>query len=193
MQPILAGGGVAGIQTRVADMTDLSAAVPDGSVDVALCVFGVMFPPEPVKALAEIKRVLRPGTGVAVVVTWHYNEIIAMFAELTTQVGKIASEDDFVIPFMKFGDEGYMRRLVRDAGISADAVSYDFLQRKGGLPDRVVGVDAMVAADTHPFATKYAPYGAGVVKAFFEAKSAALTGGQGVPLGGTALALTIKA
>jgi SAM-dependent methyltransferase len=47
-----------------ADALDL----PDGSFDVALCQFGLMFVPEPVQALREMRRVLRDGGRLGVVV-----------------------------------------------------------------------------------------------------------------------------
>ena len=43
--------------------------VPDGSIDVALCALGLMYVPDPVRALSEMHRVLVPG-GRAVVAVW---------------------------------------------------------------------------------------------------------------------------
>jgi len=41
----------------------------DGSVDVALCALGLMYVPDPVRALSEMHRVLGPG-GRALSVVW---------------------------------------------------------------------------------------------------------------------------
>jgi ubiquinone/menaquinone biosynthesis C-methylase UbiE len=43
--------------------------VPDAAFDVALCALGVMYVPDPVAALREMRRVLKPG-GRAVVAVW---------------------------------------------------------------------------------------------------------------------------
>jgi len=44
-------------------------ALPDASVDVALCALGLMYVPDPAQALREMRRVLRPG-GRLVVAVW---------------------------------------------------------------------------------------------------------------------------
>jgi ubiquinone/menaquinone biosynthesis C-methylase UbiE len=46
-----------------------SLAVPDGSFDAALCALGLMYVPDPVRALQEMRRALRPG-GRAAVAVW---------------------------------------------------------------------------------------------------------------------------
>ena len=43
-------------------------ALPDASFDAALCALGLMYVPEPAAALAEMRRVLRPGGRVALAV-----------------------------------------------------------------------------------------------------------------------------
>ena len=43
-------------------------ALPDASFDVALCALGLMYVPDPAQALAEMRRVLRPGGRVALAV-----------------------------------------------------------------------------------------------------------------------------
>jgi SAM-dependent methyltransferase len=55
------------IETLVCDATSL--ALPDGSVDVAVCQHGFQFMPDRVAVAAELRRVLRPG-GVAAVAVW---------------------------------------------------------------------------------------------------------------------------
>lgn len=59
--------GVAQIETRRMDAEALQVA--DGRFDAALCALGLMYFPDPVRALGEMRRVLRPG-GRAVVAVW---------------------------------------------------------------------------------------------------------------------------
>lgn len=58
--------GIANIEARVMDAEQLG--VRDETFDAAICRLGVMFFPHPVKALAEMRRALRPGGKAAVIV-----------------------------------------------------------------------------------------------------------------------------
>lgn len=55
--------------TRFVRMDAESLDVPDGSFDAALCALGLMYVPDPVRALSGMRRALRPG-GRAVVAVW---------------------------------------------------------------------------------------------------------------------------
>jgi SAM-dependent methyltransferase len=61
-------------RTMAAESLDL----PDGSVDVALCQFGLMFVPDAPHALGELRRVLRPG-GLLGVAVWSVAEKVGLF------------------------------------------------------------------------------------------------------------------
>jgi SAM-dependent methyltransferase len=78
--PILAertaAAGVDNVEFRV--MGAEALALPDGSFDVALCQFGLMFVPDPVGALREMRRVLRPGGRLGVAV-WSTPDKVAHF------------------------------------------------------------------------------------------------------------------
>ncbi len=50
-----------------------SLAVPDAAFDAALCALGLMYVPEPLDAVREMRRVLRPG-GRAVAAVWGARE-----------------------------------------------------------------------------------------------------------------------
>lgn len=56
-------------RVRAAVMDAQALAVPDGSFDLAACLFGFMFFPDRARAFAELHRALRPG-GRALVATW---------------------------------------------------------------------------------------------------------------------------
>lgn len=62
-----AAAGLANVVTRVADMEALPFG--DASFDAITCRLGLMFCPHPERALAEARRVLRPG-GRAAFVVW---------------------------------------------------------------------------------------------------------------------------
>ena len=53
-------------------------ALPDASFDVVYCQFGLMFVPEPLRALREMRRVLRPGGRVGIAV-WSVPEKVGLF------------------------------------------------------------------------------------------------------------------
>ncbi len=63
-----AARGLAQLQAFRADAEDVPM-VPDASVDVVTCALGLMYVPDPRKAIAEALRVLRPG-GRAVMAVW---------------------------------------------------------------------------------------------------------------------------
>ena len=67
---------VPNVQCRVADATDLSA-FPDDSVDAVTCCYGLMFPADKARALAEIHRVLKPG-GTCVATYWKELDVVEL-------------------------------------------------------------------------------------------------------------------
>lgn len=59
--------GLANIGFLAGDAT--MTALPDGSFDAVICVFGVFFAPDMAKFVAEMWRLVRPG-GVLAITTW---------------------------------------------------------------------------------------------------------------------------
>jgi len=59
--------GLANIGFRAGDAT--GTALPDGSFDAVICVFGVFFAPDMAGFVAEMWRLVRPG-GVLAITTW---------------------------------------------------------------------------------------------------------------------------
>lgn len=68
--------GVANVAFRAMGAEDLD--LPDASFDVALCQFGLMFVPDPGRALREMGRVLRPGGRLGIAV-WSTPDKVAHF------------------------------------------------------------------------------------------------------------------
>ena len=61
-----------------ASMPAEALALPDASFDIAYCQFGLMFVPEPIRALREMRRVLRPGGRIGIAV-WSVPEKVGLF------------------------------------------------------------------------------------------------------------------
>jgi ubiquinone/menaquinone biosynthesis C-methylase UbiE len=83
-------------------------SVPDASFDVALCGLGLMYVPDPEKALREMRRVLRPGGRVSVAV-WGERRNCGWAAVFAIVDAEVASE---VCPlFFRLGQQEALARL----------------------------------------------------------------------------------
>ncbi len=69
--------GLANVEFRAASADALG--LPEDAFDLVLCQFGLMFVPEPVEALREMRRVLRPGGRLGVVV-WSTADRVRVFS-----------------------------------------------------------------------------------------------------------------
>jgi SAM-dependent methyltransferase len=90
--------------------------LPDASFDVVYCQFGLMFVPEPLKALQEMRRVLRPGGQIGITV-WSVPEKVGLFLvprivgpALPPVVGEVPPSP------MGMGAPGLIEGLVAEAG-----------------------------------------------------------------------------
>ncbi|ANH39369.1 Demethylmenaquinone methyltransferase [Nocardioides dokdonensis FR1436] len=100
-----------------ADAMDLS--FEDGSVDVVVCQFGVMFFPDRVAALGEAARVLAPG-GSLLVSTWDTVETNHLAAQLVVALERVFPEDPpaFVVRVPHgYADVARFRADARAAGL----------------------------------------------------------------------------
>lgn len=101
-----------------ADMTALPFAT--AGFDRVLCRFGVMFVPDVVLALVEMRRVLRPG-GAAVLAVWgprHHNSLFDRLGRcLEGQYGRKATA--VLSPLFRFADPAELGMMARTAGFRA--------------------------------------------------------------------------
>jgi SAM-dependent methyltransferase len=93
---------------------------PDASYDVVLCREGLMFALQPDRAVAEIRRVLRPG-GRAAVAVWAARErnpwLGLMMDVVSAHTGAPVPPPGIPGPFA-LGDGGELRRLFDDADLT---------------------------------------------------------------------------
>jgi SAM-dependent methyltransferase len=112
--------GLANVGCQVADSEALPFA--DGTADRVTCRFGVSFFPDPVAALREGRRVLRPG-GRVVLVTWGppegnpwYGSTVGILTGLGAPAGE-ALDPETPGPF-RFARPGALGAALRAAGFA---------------------------------------------------------------------------
>jgi ubiquinone/menaquinone biosynthesis C-methylase UbiE len=89
--------------------------VPDGSFDVALCALGLMYVPDPVAALREMRRALRPG-GRAVAAVWGARDRCGWADIFPIVDARVQSE---VCPmFFQLGTADRLAQVMAEAGFS---------------------------------------------------------------------------
>ncbi|WP_448203142.1 class I SAM-dependent methyltransferase [Azospirillum sp. sgz302134] len=96
-----------------ADMTALPFA--DQSFDGVTCRFGIMFVPDVAAALAEVRRVLRPG-GKAAFMVWGPRAGNALFETVGAGVAAQLGEDGSLDPLFRFAAPGLLASAMRAAG-----------------------------------------------------------------------------
>jgi ubiquinone/menaquinone biosynthesis C-methylase UbiE len=93
--------------------------LPDASFDVALCALGLMYAPSPEQALAEMRRVLRPGGRIALAV-WGERAACGWAPVFPIVDAEVASE---VCPlFFRLGNRVTLAELCEQAGFEAVAL-----------------------------------------------------------------------
>jgi len=90
--------------------------LPEAGFDVVLCALGLMYMPDPAQALREMRRVLRPGGRMAVLV-WGERARCGwstLFSIVDAEV-----ESDVCPLFFKLGESDMLARLSADVGFEA--------------------------------------------------------------------------
>jgi SAM-dependent methyltransferase len=99
-----------------ASMPAEALALPDESFDVAYCQFGLMFVPEPLRALREMRRVLRPGGRIGISV-WSVPEKVGLFLIPRIVAPALPPTTGEASPSpMSMGAPGLIEDMVAEAG-----------------------------------------------------------------------------
>jgi ubiquinone/menaquinone biosynthesis C-methylase UbiE len=106
------------VEHRVLDAQSID--LPDDSVDGVLCRFGYMLMPDPAAALAETRRVLRPGGRLALAV-WREperNPWIAIGGRLLTQRGYVPPPEPGAPSMFALASDERLGGMLADAGFT---------------------------------------------------------------------------
>jgi ubiquinone/menaquinone biosynthesis C-methylase UbiE len=88
--------------------------LPDSSVDVVLCCLGLMYLPEPERAMCEMRRILRPG-GRVVISVWGERSHCGWASLFSIVDDEVVSD---VCPlFFRLGQPGALARTCADASL----------------------------------------------------------------------------
>jgi SAM-dependent methyltransferase len=99
-----------------ASMPAEALALPDASFDVVYCQFGLMFVPEPIRALREMRRVLRPGGRIGIAV-WSVPEKVGLFLiQRIVAPGLPPTTGEASPSPMSMGAPGLIEGMVAEAG-----------------------------------------------------------------------------
>jgi SAM-dependent methyltransferase len=106
----------AGVENvRFATMPAEALAVADESFDVVYCQFGLMFVPDPVAALRDMRRALRPGGRLGVAV-WSTPEKVGIFLISRIVAPALPQEDEPPLSPLGMAAPGLLEGLVAEAG-----------------------------------------------------------------------------
>ena len=108
------GEGLSNVTFKRMDAENL--ALPDAGFDVAFCALGLMYFPDPLRAVREMRRVLRPGGRLALAV-WGERSRCGWSPVLSIVEAEVASD---VCPlFFQLGQEETLSRLCAEAQCEA--------------------------------------------------------------------------
>ena len=114
--------GLGNVEHRVIDAEEIP--LDDGSVDGVLCRFGFMLMPDPAAALAETRRVLRPGGRLALAVWGHAqrNPWISIAGRILAELSLAPPPEPGTPGMFVLADEERLRELLEGAGFGVERV-----------------------------------------------------------------------
>jgi ubiquinone/menaquinone biosynthesis C-methylase UbiE len=110
---------------------------PDGSFDAATCRWGLMFCPAPVRAAAEIRRVLKPGARLAAAV-WDEpakNPFFTLIQGPLAQFRQMPAPDPKAPGVFRLAPPGELEAILRGAGFSTVEVEPRSFAWEYGSPE----------------------------------------------------------
>jgi SAM-dependent methyltransferase len=128
----------------------LQLPVADGSADAVLSVFGLIFAPDPARALAEVARVAAPGASVflsAWIPAGPINDMLAAMGRVLAQVTEAPPPQRFA-----WSDAVVAEAVARDAGLSLQATTRADLAIRDASPEAYV-----TGGQEHPMALGVRP------------------------------------
>jgi len=135
--------------------------VEDNSFDIALCALGLMYFPDPLKAIKEMHRILKPG-GHAVVAVWGRRKNCGWAEVFEIVDRRVASE---VCPmFFNLGNDGTLQQYMNAGGfknISIEKINTELNYSSG---DEACGAAFLGG----PVALAYSKFSEGVKKEVYK-------------------------
>lgn len=109
--------GLANMDFKISEIDEM--VFDDDAFDAVICRFGIMYSPEPKRALAEARRVTRSGGRVAFMV-WgpiESNTILWTVIETGNRLTSHFEGDEAVHPFC-YAEPGVLARIFKSAGLT---------------------------------------------------------------------------
>jgi SAM-dependent methyltransferase len=132
----------------VLEMDAQTLAFPDASFDAATFRFGLMFCPDPIRAASEVRRVLRAGGRLAVVV-WDLplkNPFFTALMGVLSEFVPIPPPDPTAPGTFRLAPPGELERVLRAAGFSNVSVESRPIVLKWTSPDEYWQIQTDLAA-----------------------------------------------
>ena len=129
----------AGVSVTFGAMGAEALDLPDGAFDFVLCQFGLMFVPDPLRALREMRRVLRAGGRLGLVV-WSTAErapYVALAPSVLAAYLPPPAADARLPGPLELGEPGVLERHVADAGFGDIAATARTLECVLADPDEL--------------------------------------------------------
>ncbi|MGY2892559.1 class I SAM-dependent methyltransferase [Deinococcus sp. UYEF24] len=145
-EPVAEGAAVTWVQGSAQ-----SLPFPDGAFDVVLCQHGLPFFPDRAGALAEMRRVLKPG-GRLTVTVWQSLEHNPMFQALNGAALRLVGLPVYSAPFV-LGEPGMLEALLTEAGFGRVGMSEETREIRFATSDTFVSRNLQASAAAIPVLT----------------------------------------